>query len=289
MPRIVIKGFYTILGKIRASTDRVSVRVAIPDKPAISVDVIPEHNIVESFQEVVVSNEILKVMEADGYGNLSKELESELAELTSGVSQAARRVLNLIKYCFNQVDMDEQLMSVRDLLWSEDGTNWKRISGRLKVAVSISGTLDLNENSCRWIQDNIDSDYQPFLALRHLHRARKESIPRHKWIEATIAAELAIKEFLIMRKPDLSTLLLEVPSPPMHKMYGAILKEYTGDNLDKKIFKALVEGAEIRNRLQHRPQEEVIDLQKANDYVNAVSEAIGCLLSILYPKHHLVV
>jgi len=228
-------------------------------------------------------------MEAEKYGSLSKELEAELTELTHDVGLAARKVRNLIKYCFNQYEIDEQLMSSKGLFWSKDQTNWKRISTRLRIAISTTSTLDLNEDSCRWIQDYIDSNYQPFLALRHLHRARKESIPRHKWIDATIAAELAIKEFLIRRNPDLSVLLLEVPSPPMHKMYGVVLKEYAATNLDKKIFNALVKGAETRNRLLHRPQDEIIDHQQANNYVSAVSQAIGFLISILYPKYHLVV
>jgi hypothetical protein len=289
MAKLLIQGLYTVLGKILASEKICSFQVAISDKNMVYVDVIPEENAVKSREEVEVSIGLLKAMEAGKYGSLSNELESELSGLTQNVSLAARRVLSLIKYCFNQYNVDEQLMSSKGLFWSKDGTNWKRISQRLSVAVSVTGTLNLNDDSCKWLQDYIDSDYQPFLALRHLHRARKESTPRHKWIEATIAAELAIKEFLIRHKPDLSTILLEVPSPPMHKMYGVVLKEYAGEKLDKKIFKALVDGAEKRNRLLHRPQDEFTDFQAANNYVSAVSEAIRRLLSILYPKYHLVV
>ena len=109
------------------------------------------------------------------------------------------------------------------------------------------------------------------------------------WIEATIAAELAIKEFLIRQRPELETLLLEVPSPPIYKMYRPILKAYGGKTLPREIFKALSDGAEIRNRLVHRPQDEPIDHQKAVDHVSAVAEAIEHLLRILYPKYHLSV
>jgi len=120
-------------------------------------------------------------------------------------------------------------------------------------------------------------------------RARNDSNPRYMWIEATIAAELAIKEFLIRQRPELETLLLEVPSPPIYKMYGAILKAYGGKTLPNKIYKQLSAGAEIRNKLLHRPHDEPIDHQKALDYVSAVAGAIQHLLSILYPKYHLAV
>ena len=72
-------------------------------------------------------------------------------------------------------------------------------------------------------------------------------------------------------------------------MYGAILKAYGGITLPKEISKELANGAKIRNRLLHRPHDEVINRQKANDYVDAVAEAINRLLRILYPKYHLAV
>jgi len=294
MAKIFIKGLYTLLGKIIASEKLCSFQVSISDKHVLHIDVNTENekdNEVKVWGEVEVSAGLLRAMEAEKYKGLSEKLEAELSGLTRNVGLAARKVLNLIKYCFNQYEIDEELMSSRGIFWSKDGRKWNRISSRLRVTTSVTGILGLNKDSCKWLQDYIDSGYQPLLALRHLHRARKEHGSRHKWIEATIAAELAIKEFLIRLKPELATLLLEVPSPPMHKMYGVILKEYTDKKLDKEVFKALVEGAEIRNRLLHRPEREKIDDQKANNYISAVSEAMRQLLSILYPRreHHLVV
>ena len=289
MARIFIKGSYTIQGKIASEKKNISFQVIAPGKPQVSVNVIPEEKQIESLQEVEVSNELLRAMEADDYRNMSENLDLELSEIRSGVAQAAKKVLHLIKYCFNQFRMEDGLMSVKGDFWSKDGTNWNRLRGRLRVTMTVTGTISLNDDSCRLLQEYIDSDYQPFLALRHLHRARNDSNPRYMWIEATIAAELAIKEFLIRQRPELGTLLLEVPSPPIYKMYGAILEAYGGKTLPKEIFKALSEGAEIRNRLLHRPHDEPIDHQKALDYVNAVAGAIRHLLNILYPKYHFAV
>jgi hypothetical protein len=289
MARIIIKGSYTIQGEIASEKKNISFQVTVPGKPPISVNVIPSEKQIESFQEVEVSNELLRAIEADNYRNMSENLDSELSEINSGVQQAAKKVLHLIKYCFNQLRMEDSLMSIKGNFWSKDGTNFNRLHGRFSVAATTIRTISLNDDSCEWLQEYIDSDYQPFLALRHLHRARNDSNPRYMWIEATIAAELAIKEFLIRQRPELETLLLEVPSPPIYKMYGAILEAYGGKPLPKKISNALSDGAMIRNRLLHRPHDERIDHQKALDYVNAVAEAIEHLLGILYPEYHLAV
>lgn len=291
MAKLFIQGLYNVSGQILASEKICSFQVTMSDRNIVYVDVILEEKVIKSREEVEVSTELFKAMEAGKYGSLSEPIELELSGLTHNVSLAAHRVLSLIKYCFNQYRIDEMLMSSKGLFWSKDGKEWKRISQRLKVAVSVTGTLNLDKDSCKWLQDYIDSDYQPFLALRHLHRARKESMPRHRWIEATIAAELAIKEFLIRRKPELTTLLLEMPSPPLDKMYGIVLTEYAGKALPKGIVNAIREGARIRNRLLHRPEEEDIDNQKALNYVGQVAEAIRHLLYILYPRreYHLVV
>ena len=262
MARIFIKGSYTIQGEIDSEKRNTSFQVTVSGKPPISVNVVPEEKQIESFQEVEVSDKLLKVMEVDGYGNMSEDLDLELLEIRSGVQRAAKKVLHLTKYCFNQFRMEDSLMSVKGNFWSKDGTSWNRLRGGLSVSLTTTRTISLNDDSCTWLQEYIDSDYQPFLALRHLHRARNDLNPRYMWIEATIAAELAIKEFLIRQRPELETLLLEVPSPPLYKMYGAILKAYGGKNLPRKTSKALSDGATIRNRLLHRPHDEQSTIRK---------------------------
>lgn len=153
-----------------------------------------------------------------------------------------------------------------------------------KLVVDIKNVTPLNEDNAKIIQEYLDNDFQPFLALRHLHRAKNEDNPRYKWIEATIAAGLAIKEFLIRKKPEVEALLIEIPSPPLHKLYGSILESFTGQKSPK--LKELQKGAEIRNKLIHRPKEIDISAQEANKYVQDVEIAIGHLLTMLYPENH---
>jgi len=121
------------------------------------------------------------------------------------------------------------------------------------------------------------------MALRHLHRARRESIPRYKWIDATIAAELAIKEFLIRVRPELQTLLIELPSPPLHKLYGPVLESFGYEKSPK--LKEISKGAQRRNELLHRPSAEDATHEEASQYVDDIEVAIKHLFLMLYPAN----
>lgn len=289
MVKITIKGLYTTLGKIEASKDKFQFHITTPEAVPASVHLNIKAKLIESIQEVEVSEQLIKEMEADKYDKLPERLELELCQIKSGVAYAARRVVSLIKYCLSQHTINESLLSLKGIYWSKDGSTWNQIRPILKVTAWSSKLTKLDSTNQLWIQDFEDSNYQPFLALRHLHRAQNENNPRYKWIDATIAAELAIKEFLIRWKPELETLLVEVPSPPLYKMYGSILNEYSGNALPRGLFKSLSEGAEMRNKLLHRPHEQKIDRQKAIDYTNDVAEAIKHLIVKLYPDKHIII
>ena len=202
--------------------------VPIEGKTEVVVEVFAEKDHVEAFHQLEISEkmwEVLKSGISDGV-NLPKELQNELSNMKSDILRATRKVLTLIKYCFNQTDLDESLFSVRDTFWSIDKIEWKRLPMILCATAVIHDFVYLNENTTTIIQAFLEEDYEPFFALKHLHRAKKEKNPRYKWIDATIAAELAIKEFLIRKNPNLEPLLLEAPSPPLRKLYGSILESY---------------------------------------------------------------
>ena len=285
-----LKGCYTILGKIRSNSKKNRLRFTVPleDKPAAIVDIILDENSVESFHEFDVSNEMWAVLQtdiSDGW-KLPKKLQTELSEMKSGLLQATRKVLNLIKYCFNQAELDEALFSIKGTYWSVDKAEWKWVPMIGYATGAVHSFVYLNENTAKAIQKYLESAREPFFALRHLHRARKEGNPRYKWIDATIAAELAIKEFLIRIKPDIETFLLEVPSPPLHKLYGSILESLVNERSPK--LKELAKGAEKRNKLLHSPQDIKIDAQQSNNYVQDVETTIYHLLTLLYPKDPII-
>jgi hypothetical protein len=250
---IFIRSTSKVAGKILASKREFSFRVNIPNKPSVTVNINPENNLIESIHAVDVSPLFIESLNKTNI--LPEEMESELAEITASTNYAIRRVMSAIKYFLNQRGIEDNLFSAPNLFWSIDGIVWKIIvylhPGRVFLIIS----QNLNDSSEKLIQDLIDSDIQPFVALRHLHRARTETNDRYKWIDATIAAELAIKEFLIRKSPELETLLLEVPSPPLDVMYNKILTKYGGKTLDKKILASLTDGVKIRNKLIHRPMD----------------------------------
>ena len=282
---IHLKGCYTILGKIQSSPKEHRFQFKLPskDKTSIIVDIISDEGIVESFYQFRISKEMWDVLQTDIHDGrvLSPKLQAELSSMTSNISKATKKVLNLIKYCFNYPDLNDNLFSNKGIYWSIDKSKWKRIPEIICVTIDEHLLLSLNKKTSNSIQNYIENDFEPFFALRHLHRAKNENNPRHKWIDATIAAELAIKEFLIRLKPDIETLLLELPSPPIHKLYGPILEYYTNEKSPK--VNELAKGAETRNKLVHRPKDIHIDDEQANKYIHDVETAIYHLLTLLYP------
>ena len=127
------------------------------------------------------------------------------------------------------------------------------------------------------IQLLLNMNERPFLAFEYLHEARR-STDRSAWINGTIAAEMAIKEALTRIEPRLASLLFEVPSPPLNKLYGSVLESVAGEK--SPYVKLLQKGAEMRNRLVHKPEEIVLDAQKVVNYVNMVEEAVWHLIRL---------
>ena len=287
---VYLKGCYTILGRIRSNSKEHRLRFSVPfkGKPAVTVEVIPDENNVESFSESDVSKEMWDALQkgvSDGW-KLPPKLQDELSEMMSSLSQATRKVLNLIKYCFNQTKLREQLFSVKGDYWSVDKVQWKVLPMMLSATIEPRDTVSLNENTAKTIQEYLEGGFEPLFALRHLHRAREENVARYKYVDATIAAELAVKEFLTRKKPEVEPLLLELPSPPLDKLYGKILKSYGFAPLPN--LKRIADGMRLRNKILHRPKVVRVDKQKSIRYVQDVETAIYHLLTLLYPEDHIV-
>ena len=287
---IHLKGCYNILGKIDSSPKehRFQFKVPSKEKTSIIVNINSDEGIIESFNKYEVSTEMWDVLQTDIHDGrvLSQKLQAELSSMTSTLLKATKKVLYLIKYCLNCTDLNENLFSSKGIYWSIDKSKWKSIPDIICVTIDEHLLLPLNEKTSNSIQNYIENDFEPFFALRHLHRAKNERNPRHKWIDAAIAAELAIKEFLIRLKPDIETLLLEVPSPQISKFYGPILEYYTNEKSPK--VNKLAEGADTRNKLVHRPKDIHIDADQANKYIHDVETAIYHLLTLLYPDDSII-
>ncbi len=194
-----------------------------------------------------------------------------LITLTRKLAAAQRRLLHFI--------LQELRIEARHTLtyrsgshWSIDGESWKAVpSTGLMAGVNVRPLFKVDEEWHIHIQSLLHSHEEPLLATHHLREAQRNDGP-FAWIQATVAAELAIKEALLRLERRLEPLLLEVPSPPLRKLYGPLLEEYGGEK--SPYVKELHRGAEVRNRLVHRPQEHSLVAQDVVDYVNVVEKSL---------------
>lgn len=214
----------------------------------------------------------------------SDEFRTEARTISASIAGAVRRLVRTIKYAAHHTDLSETLSSAEPgFEWLDSNGVWRQAySGDTSaILTGMRSTLPLRDpDTVSALQDLLNVGYEPLEALRHLHRAEREDDARSKWIEATIAAELAVKEVLLRLRPELSALLLEVPSPPIEKLYGKILEAYSGT--PSKHRNRLAEGAAVRNRLLHRPGT-TVELEKAVTYASMVRAAIYDLLIRIEP------
>lgn len=130
------------------------------------------------------------------------------------------------------------------------------------------------------LQQIVADGVAPLVGMRYLHRAKAEGDPRYRWVDATIAAELAIKEILQMARPETTVLFDNLPSPPLSKLYGEVLEAYLGERSPH--LKAIGKGVEKRNALVHRTAGADIDATEAEKYVGTIEEAIFHALNLYY-------
>ena len=232
--------------------------------------------------EFDMSDQLIMFLETtpSDFKNLSESLASESYSITMSLHRVVKSLIEAMKYHLRNRYIRETLGS-KGTWWSKDGNAWRVWPQQMSCVVSSEAIPVFKERECKIIQKCLNEHRPALLGMRHLHRAMNEPQPRYKWIDATIAAELAIKEFFAIKFPETQILLLELPSPPLGKLYGKVLKAFCGQ--ESPMRKILDNGAVVRNELIHKPTEKKIDLQEANDYVESVDVALLHLMSMLYP------
>lgn len=232
----------------------------------------------------VVSASAAKIL-ADGteLDDAPEEVANELRTLSRRASAAANRVGELIKYGLHHHEVHDHPISSRLPVYRlPNSSEWAAFPTRVLATLDqIRTVVPLDSRSVKWLQSYLDDGFRPFVALRHLHRAENDDRPWAKWIEATVAAELAIKEYLSRRRPELATLLVHLPSPPLGVLYGKVLEDYGGFKATRRA--QLIKGAEIRNRLLHQTTGAAVSAEDAQRYVADVRFTITELLLDLYP------
>lgn len=242
-------------GTFRVPRDGVDIKVCVDYATRRVACLTPAFTVSAKTYEVLRSDSSRFVQEN------SPAIPAEIKSMSRRITSAAQIVLSLLKYHLGHASISESLFAHVSTEWTEDDENWTMVPMETFVAGEGRSVMPLNERSTRYIQEHIDSGILPLIGTRHLHRARNEPLPHYKWIDATTAAELCIKEIFIRKNPAIERLLLEVPSPPIHKLYGSLLEHYLGERSPRAT--AIKKGVELRNKLIHSPSTHHVDLQDA--------------------------
>ena len=110
--------------------------------------------------------------------------------------------MSLIKYYLRHSSIPESLFAVKEKKWGESLEQLFHLPSIISLSVSGMDSIEpLRPNTVEKVQSALNHKIKPLIAMAYLHRAQKEDMSRYKWIDATIAAELAVKEVLILKKP----------------------------------------------------------------------------------------
>jgi len=218
------------------------------------------------------------------------DYESTHQSICLELNSSVRRVLEYVKFFLGRYEIsDEVATEISTFTWAMDRNShdYRNCPGKISGKIGANFQQELNYDVRLKLQQGIDRNIQPFFAMRHIYRAIQEKNPKFKWIDATIAAELAIKEALIRKEPKLAALIEHVPSPPLTKLYGELMEAYLGQR--SNFCKTLDNGVRIRNKLVHQPLEHGVTESEAEDYAGQVLNAINELYGILYPDWEIAV
>lgn len=282
MPEIWISSTHEIIGTLRTEPNDGPFIFHCADDNLAECEVVIDAagETITSKARAEISDDLLKALEnKTRMIDLPQVLGDELVQMEGHLTTVSRRVLRLLQ----QELEDPTLLPTNELAnskfgWSQDGEIWLPMAVRYSAAIYSHSVGQLNERSRQIVQKRLTDGEEPLLAMQHLYETHKSDGLRFKWIEATIAAELAIKEMLIRMEPKLETLLIEVPSPPLHILYGKVLESVAGEK--SPYVSQLQNGAKQRNELVHRPETEDLNHQEVFDYVAMVGEAIRHLLEL---------
>lgn len=287
MPEIWISSTHEIVGTLRTEpSDGPFIFHCTDENLAeceVTIDALGET--ITSKARAVISDDLLEALDnKKEMIDLQQSLEAEIVQKKHYLTMVSKRILRLLQ----QELQDPTLLPTNELAegkhrFSHDGEVWYPIGRRVYATVSAHSVGQLNERSRQAVQKLLAADEVPLLAMQYLYEAHKSDGLRFKWIQATIAAELAIKEMLIRMEPKLETLLIEVPSPPLGKLYGKVLESVAEER--SPYASQLDKGAEKRNKLVHRPETVDLKPQEVLDYVTIVGEAIRHLLELHRRRH----
>ena len=232
---------------------------------------IKAESVVDSFK-----SNIVQILRTNGYDKLSDGEKTELSNITHPIREAVRRFAGLLKQELHRYDINDELIGNAHYEWSLGDNQWFLIPRELRVETELSSLGNLNTITAKSLQELLFENEEALVATSYLHQARNSRNRRYRWIYATMAAELAIKEILVRIEPKLQVILEELPSPPLQKLYGDVLESVSG--VRSNSLSTLQNGARKRNQLVHNPNSPTPTLDEVDEYIYFVEGRIRWLL-----------
>lgn len=280
-----IKAMFHLQGRLRIMPPKMDYRFRVSTGEANVEIRFLERGTLEVFLRIEPSTDFMERLRAnENMDSWPEETLDELYAITQYMWDGVNQFVSGLKFYLANFGLNHG-GSLRDQMWSDDEETWNSFppsSGR-----SVAGCAVVHARFEPYIADGLQSFLDGktqflHLAFQHLHQAYSTESVRQKWVETTIAAELAIKEFLIIKFPNIETLLLEMPSPPLDKLYRNVLHSMIGEESPK--WKQIGKGAAKRNKIVHKAQKFEITMAEANRYIKDVEVAMSHLLVHLNPN-----
>ncbi len=275
--KIYIKGTFVPLGDVKITVRNPKQEIITYQENTVELSTETGEITALKSQEIT-DEEYAYVQDKDNRLPRNEQFEGYLANQY----QSIRTLLSYIQVFDGVFKLDTELRMQSRYEWSDDRSSWypvpdKRITTWLGANLQQTLADNFMDNIERLANDGIPV----FLAFNHLYKAYDEINPRFKWINGTIAAEHAFKEFLSLLDPRTECLMLNIPSPPIEKLYKTVLHAYTAK--ESSMYRQLQKGAARRNELIHRPTTAAPDLIETNIYLHQIEVAIFELYTLLFP------
>lgn len=254
-----------------------------------------ENKKIEAISQVDVSDQLFEELShhipktlEDGFPIINfASASGEFFNILDEYDDALKNVISLMRARFHIVGIADDLIE-RDepFFWSLDNPNFGLIFWIKPAYIQLGQTI--KQNDFQQIQNDLENETIPFfIAFRFLNRALNDDIPELVILDATIAAELAIKKFLEIKNHPNAKRWIESQAPPLPILYGSILESISSENGKKwdrlPQLKILDYGNQLRNKIVHSPIKLDIPEKFADFYCINVESAICHLLTLLYP------
>lgn len=275
--KVYLKGIFVPLGREGVRIDvRPSSQFQRLVIGEVQIDFIPGTYEIQASSIIDASEDLIEYLQDKGVPR-NEDYESTMDKLL----QSVKTITAYLKYFYGIYEIDEEVRLSRKYQWSKDGITYIDVPDRRPTAWRGTNIMyTLPDNLLSWFPGLVARGITPFFAFTHLHKAFAEVDTRQQWINATVSAELGIKEFLIQYDAHTQSLITYMPSPPLDILYDKVLKDYTSES--SPYAKELSKGATLRNKLIHRSTEPSPEKKKTLIYVHKVQAAIFHLYTLLY-------